>query len=197
MDKFNTTEDRAAAYGLLSRCYHPPDERLLDDLRAPDAGCLGAGTLPALADLRKDHAQLFVGPFEVSAPPYGSVYLESDGRVCGDSTMDVVGRYAHEGLRLTLREPADHVAIELEYMHVLICRQTAATAALADAYIEKQRDFLRTHLGVWMPVLAERIVANARTDFYRHVAKATDALVKCDIECCPSRIPPFVCSGSV
>ena len=89
-----------------------------------------------------DYPQRFVGPFTMSAPPYGSMHLESEGRICGDSTMDVMARYREEGLRLTLREPADHVAAELEYMYVLAAREMEALGrgdeGEATRYVEKQ-----------------------------------------------------------
>ncbi|MHC5047351.1 MAG: TorD/DmsD family molecular chaperone [Planctomycetota bacterium] len=132
-------EQRAAAYKLLSLCFHPPDEGLLEVLREADLQGLCPNSLPALDELRKDHTQLFVGPFRVPAPPYGSVYLEDDGRVCGESTMDMIARYGEEGLRVTLKEPADHVAIELEYMYLLVVRQMEATDAPrgVDAHAER------------------------------------------------------------
>ncbi|MHC4827842.1 MAG: TorD/DmsD family molecular chaperone [Planctomycetota bacterium] len=190
-------EQRAAAYKLLSLCFHPPDEGLLEVLREADLQGLCPNSLPALDELRKDHTQLFVGPFRVPAPPYGSVYLEDDGRVCGESTMDMIARYGEEGLRVTLKEPADHVAIELEYMYLLVVRQMEATAAgdepTAARYLEKQRDFLQTHLGAWMPMLSERIVENAHTEFYRHVASATASFVSRDLDLCSGRISPSAC----
>ena len=42
-----------------------------------------------------DYAALFVGPFELPAPPYGSVYLERSQRVMGDSTMKVMNGVKH------------------------------------------------------------------------------------------------------
>ena len=186
-----TAAERAEAYRLLSLCFHPPDERLLEALRETDVRWLRPAADPVLEELQKDYAQLFVGPFRVPAPPYGSVYLESDRRVCGDSTMDVMARYREEGLELTLREPADHVAAELEYMYVLAAREMEALATgdegEATRHVEKQRDFLHTHLGAWVPLLTERIVENARTGFYQRLAKNTDAFVRADLDACVQR----------
>ena len=52
---------------------------------------------------------------------------------------------------------------------------------MAAAYFEKQRNFLKTHLGVWIPMLTGLIVENARTRFYQHVATATDSFVRRDL----------------
>ncbi len=116
----DTAEERAAAYRLFSLCFHPPDERLPAALRETDGQWLCSVSIPALDELQRDYARLFIGPFELLAPPYGSIYLENEERVCGDSTADVIARYRQEGLRIALKEPADHLAIELEFMYLLV-----------------------------------------------------------------------------
>ena len=161
MDSF-TANYRSAAYWLLSQCYLPPDDRLLDALKESDIDGLCTTDCSPLEDLQRDYAQLFLGPFTVPAPPYGSVYLEINRQVCGETTSEMMARYREEGLKVTLQEPADHVAIELEYMYVLVLKEMDATAAGDDGnvirYLDKQRDFLETHLGVWVPMLTQRIV---------------------------------------
>jgi TorA maturation chaperone TorD len=42
-----------------------------------------------------------VGPFLVPAPPYGSVYLEDNRQLMGDSTIDVRRHYLSLGLDLS------------------------------------------------------------------------------------------------
>ncbi|MHC4164799.1 MAG: TorD/DmsD family molecular chaperone [Planctomycetota bacterium] len=188
----NTVEERAAEYRLLSLCFHPPDEQLLEALRETGLPGLVPSASPALDELQREYARLFVGPFTVPAPPYGSVYLENEGRVLGESTMDVMARYAEEGLRTTLKEPADHVAIELEYVYLLAFREMEAAAAgdtgRAARYRDKRQAFLRAHLGAWMPRLKERIAAHAQMDFYRDVAVVTASVVSADLDLLRDRI---------
>ncbi len=194
-----TAAERAEAYRLLSLCFHPPDERLLEALRETEVTWLRPAVDPVLTELRKDFAQLFVGPFMVPAPPYGSVYLESGRRVCGDSTMEVMAHYREEGLDLALKEPADHVAVELEYMYLLAVREMTAVAAGDEAgaagYLAKQRDFLLRHLGAWVPMLRDRIVESARTGFYRRLARNADSFIRADLDASaaprPDRSPRF------
>jgi len=188
MATLDTIECRAKTYRVLSDCFHAPDQHLLDVLAEADIPDLCSGVWPTLLELQQDYAHLFVGPFRVPAPPYGSVYLENDRRTCGDSTMDVIARYQREGLRFTLKEPADHIAAELEYMYLLVFQQMQAADAgdedSATRYFEKQADFLQTHLGAWMPQLRQKIVENARTDFYRYVATVTDNFVRQELDHC-------------
>ncbi len=175
-------------YTVLSRCYQAPDTELLSVLNEARVPGLDVSTLPELLELQQDYARLFVGPFGVFAPPYGSVYLERERRVHGDSTADVMRRYREEGLRPTLKEPADHVALELEYMYLLVFLQMEADEAgdheIARRYLEKQYDFLRTHLAAWMPQFLEQVAEKAETDFYDCVATLTDQFIAQDLKFC-------------
>ena len=175
---------RAARYRLLSRCFHAPDEALLREL-SEAVDWVGSDGLPPLSELRKEHARLFVGPFELPAPPYGSIYLEDGGLVWGDSTNDAVRRYREEGLKVSMKEPGDHVAIELEFMYLLAFREAEAMAAEdatgVERYRARQSDFLGRHLGAWLPSLTERVVENAELPFYAEVVTAADAFVREDL----------------
>ncbi|HDH01197.1 MAG TPA: molecular chaperone TorD, partial [Nitrospirae bacterium] len=76
-------------------------------------------------DLCVEYAKLFVGPFELLAPPYGSVYLDDGGRVMGDSTMRVIEAYQKEGLSGNddFKDLPDHIAVEMEFMSYLIYKE--------------------------------------------------------------------------
>ncbi|MHC4251390.1 MAG: TorD/DmsD family molecular chaperone [Planctomycetota bacterium] len=185
--------EHANAYHLLSRAYGAPDEELFACLTAARGTITGpcskavehAAWQRDLAQLQLDHARLFVGPFKVLAPPYGSLYLDRTGQVMGDSTVDVRTRYEEEGLEVTLSEVPDHVAIELEFAHFLAARAARAIqesdAERADRYVAKRRDFLSVHLGVWVGEFAANVERHARTDFYRVLVHATEALVLEDL----------------
>ena len=186
-------EYRRGCYKALADCYYLPDKGLLKTLRNLDRSKSNlqselASNAPALKNiqaLRIDYSKLFVGPYKLLAPPYGSVYLENTTRVMGDSTLDVKNRYGKEGLQVDLKEAPDHIAIELEFMYYLISKEIEA-ALMSDAvstavYLEKQKDFLETHLSIWVSDLASNIAANAETVFYRNLAKLTDSFVKEDL----------------
>ena len=83
---------REDIYRLLAACYYPPAAELFEEsccetlasLLAPVAAdaaqhaseaalASGNGSLEALA---VEHARLFIGPFQLVAPPYGSIYLD-------------------------------------------------------------------------------------------------------------------------
>jgi len=104
---------RMDAYHLLADGYHRPEPSLLDGTgklkSCMDRICSEAGKyissmqsdiagMARVETLEVDYARLFVGPFNLMAPPYGSVYLEGGRQVMGASTADVQKRYRAAGL---------------------------------------------------------------------------------------------------
>ena len=176
---------RANAYKLLSECFQPPEvglEALIEEAADEEFPVrIDPALIEDLRTLRVDHAKLFVGPFELLAPPYGSIYVDDAERVMTESTLAVERRYRQEGLDVGLDEPADHVAAELEFVYYLVVKELEALAdgdrETAADYRRKQRSFLETHLGVWMDEFAENVEEHADTEFYRTVARETAAFV--------------------
>ena len=192
-DALATERRRANAYELLAACYHEPDDELLRRVSdaaaaAGDANSL-EGALSSAADvdletLRLDHTRLFVGPFEVPAPPYESVYVDNEERVMTESTVAVEEAYRREGLDVGLDEPADHVAAELEFVYVLVVAEIEALEngefEAAAEYLQRQYDFLVEHLGRWVSELADDVREHADTEFYRSLADETQEFVESD-----------------
>jgi len=194
---------RSEIYRLLAHCYYPPDESLsgtimdLDkklgqvDLKTrQDMNWRGKKILKAdsIEELKVEYARLFIGPYSLLAPPYGSVYLESERRIMGNSTMDVINRYRQSGLDVAqdFKDAPDHIAAELEFMHFMIFKEMEAAnqgdvngvlTALLD-----QQSFLDQHLGAWVQEFAGNVVDNAKTSFYRNLARATETFIKDDYQ---------------
>jgi DMSO reductase family type II enzyme chaperone len=166
---------------------------LLDSAAGPDAARLAGGryTEENRQTITIDHAALFVGPFSVPAPPYGSVYLEDKRQLMGASTMDVRRHYRSIGLDLSqdFNEAPDHICAELEFMHVLVHQAIAAVDAgdhdLLAAAIGRQQAFLERHLGAWVPAFADRVAEHAQTDFYRLLASVVRGFVAEDLKALP------------
>ncbi|MDQ2081434.1 molecular chaperone TorD family protein [Xanthobacteraceae bacterium Astr-EGSB] len=111
---------------------------------------------PAADDLECDFNRLFVGPGKVAAPPYASVYLDSDHRLMGDATRRAAAIYDAIGLSSPLPGslPDDHLALELDAVlafRALLVR--GASAELAALW----RYFLHDHLAVWVPRFAAAV----------------------------------------
>ncbi len=185
---------RRDAYKLLADCYYLPDEELIDILRSLDkskgnlfSGIAESASLTSdIEALRIDYSRLFIGPYRLLAPPYGSVYLENTRRVMGISTLDVRNKYADEGLRIDIKEAPDHIAIELEFMYYLISKEVEAALSSesigATSYLKKQKDFLDAHLGIWVSDFSNNIDINAETVFYRDLARQTKSFIEADLK---------------
>ena len=191
----DNTCQRAGAYKFLSGCYYLPDEELFQkvtDIAQTDqsfaelASCISGLELESL---KIDYTRLFVGPFKLLAPPYGSIYLETS-MIMGESTIDVRNWYEKEGLDIVINDAPDHIAMELEFMYYLIVKQIEANSdanpQITQSYLEKQHLFLQRHLARWLPKFVENVQENAQTKFYGKLARLTNILAQRDLDTCLS-----------
>jgi TorA maturation chaperone TorD len=188
---------RAYIYKALAECYYPPGEATLELARqlgrALNAVCPAAAEAAmrsdeSLEELAIDHARLFVGPFALLAPPYGSVYLEAERRLMDDSTLAVSERYHEVGLEVAagFNGTPDHIAAELEFMHVLVVKDldtlSGGDPVRARRYRRKQLGFLERYLAPWVPAFSRSVEEHAQTSFYKDIATATRMFVESDLE---------------
>jgi TorA maturation chaperone TorD len=137
-------------------------------------------------ELSVEFARLFVGPFELKAPPYGSVYLDEGRRVMGDSTMEIVKLYHETGLVINdnFKDLPDHVAVELEYMYYLIFQEVeflqSAQSDKAAHFVKYQRIFLDRFLGKWISAFCEKVHENTENEFYKLLSTCTRDFVLYD-----------------
>jgi TorA maturation chaperone TorD len=195
---------REDAYRLLAACYYSPTQALLDenccgalanllDEVTPDAAAHAAeaATLSgniSLEALAVEHARLFIGPFQLVAPPYGSVYLDDSKTVMGDSTARVATFYHSCGLHLAddFHELPDHFAVELEFMSYMAFMQRETSAAGNDderqRLIGLQKEFLSTFLLPWLEPFTAAVINDGEAPFYQALARCTAAFIKADFE---------------
>jgi TorA maturation chaperone TorD len=192
---------RGDCYRLLSACFYQPDktlfmqENLLRNLTeglkriCPPASLFTEKMEEHFAgysneDLLIDYAKLFVGPNELIAPPYGSVYLEKERRVMGDSTLKTIELYREAGLAISddFKELPDHITVELEFMYYLIFKEVEAIekSDLDSAlhFIKMQEIFLNRFLGQWIIPFCEKIKEGTENEFYRSLADCVSTFVK-------------------
>lgn len=154
----------------------------------------------AFEEIVLDYTRLFIGPEEVSAPPWESVYFNENRLTLQEETLAVRRWYRRFGLKsLKARnEPDDHVGLELSFVSYLIGKTIEALEqeepADATRYLEAQRQFLAEHLGKWIDLWAERVQAEARTDFWSGVALLAEGAVVFWREWLTSKIPEMVAS---
>jgi TorA maturation chaperone TorD len=199
-DSLSHEEIRMDSYKLLSDCFQIPDRELIDQLNGSDKSQGGLFSeipdiiteTPDVDLLKIDHAKLFLGPYKLLAPPYGSQYLEDVKTIMGNSTMHVSDWYKNEGLVLSIKEVPDHITIEFEFMYFLIFHEVMAIKNndfnAVSEYLKKQMSFLGTHLGAWISEFCDNVIKNADTDFYRNLAELTKAFVTEDLKTLSERI---------
>jgi TorA maturation chaperone TorD len=199
-DFVTAEQQRGDCFKLLAACFYPPErkmlleEEVLENLfrllgavcpeAAPYAEGM-AGTLSQAADveLAVAHAKLFVGPFELQAPPYGSLYLESQKTLMGDSTMGVLEMYQKAGLNLSndFQDAPDHIAAELEFMYFLIAKELQALRKgdrnEAFGYLKMQKEFHDKFLRPWIEPLCERIETASEHEFYTLLAMSLSTFI--------------------
>lgn len=191
MEEADKTIQRGDCFKLLAACFYEPDkqlfvteelgEKLELSLReiSPEGGAAAREMQTCLKELAQeelsiDHAALFLGPFELTAAPYGSVYIEKRRTVMGESTVNVAGYYQEAGLSVDVKEPPDHIAIELEFMYYLCSREAAAAkdnqVEAAQQMREQQRVFYFNALKPWAGEFCGAIRAGTENEFYRNLA---------------------------
>ncbi len=200
-DMTDNTPIREDSYRLIAACYYPPTKEQVEENCSRSLSSLLEQSLPDVAGyareaaqrigsdpeaLEVEHARLFIGPFHLVAPPYGSFYLDDARTVMGESTVRVADFYHSCGLRLAddFAELPDHVAVELEFMSYLAHRQREAATSgdldRAHRMLELQREFLATHLLPWLIPFTSSIIDDGESPFYQAVARCTAAFLNAD-----------------
>lgn len=181
---------RSQVYALLARAFRFP---ALDDFKQIQGGQFAGAVQQSLATLPynglnggtlgRDTAlsyeafqSSYIGLFEVGgelgapSPLYEGEY--GGGRM---KVMEEVLRFYHYfGLKLSeeKRDRPDHLASELEFMHLLTFKETEGLLKNADtrAYRDAQRDFLRFHLIDFVAAVASKVGKRA-APFYSELTE--------------------------
>ncbi|WP_280770211.1 TorD/DmsD family molecular chaperone [Salipaludibacillus daqingensis] len=128
-----------------------------------------------------DYSKLFVGPFDVLAPPYGSVYLEEARQIQGQSTRQVERLYEKAGIEKTadFHEPADHIAVELEFIYYLYYMYIDTNEL---NYLVLIKEFINNHLGRWIFQFTDRLEEHATHNYYKKLSILTREIFKLEME---------------
>ncbi|NTV49579.1 MAG: molecular chaperone TorD family protein [Geobacteraceae bacterium] len=202
-EKPSVAATREDIYRLLAACYYPPTAALLKELSCAGlAEMLNSAAPDAVEPARQmasycsasmpeeqlvEYSRLFLGPFKLVAPPYGSVWLDASKIVMGASTARVAAFYDNCGLRLAddFHELPDHIAVELEFMSFLAFK--GREAAMAGDNIEAgrlsavQQEFLDNFLLPWLGQFTASIVEDGESPLYQAIAHCTSAFVTEDM----------------
>ncbi len=180
---------RSRLYVLLARAFRYPEDHSWDDL--PQALQEVVPSLPYPLDvpphLEAPRADDYIHAFEVGGP-YGPPCFIYEGEYGGGRLKvmeDVLRFYDHFGLQPTQeegrRDRPDHLATELEFMHVLTFQEAAALERGEDPtpYRQAQKEFLRHHLVDFVAAVASRLEAMG-VPFYSQMARLAHHLCRQD-----------------
>lgn len=190
-----------AAYGLIAHGFRYPDNEWLSLLmdanrwhgwpeQIAETHCDAAEPLSklrvvvdhlkppaALEQLQERFADLFGHAVRGKCPPYELEFGKSEVIQRASDLADISGFYAAFGLELTsdLSERPDHISVESEFLSVL-CRKEACgieneDRQLAEVVRDAHTQFLKSHLGLWLPAFAQRLRDSDPHGFYGRLAE--------------------------
>ena len=191
-------EEQALAYHFLGRCFYEAPraewlaafagDRLFEAWPFPSGDERPAAGLALLTEFCKgwdpaqlgaltwDFNRLFVGPGEMLAAPWESVYRSKTKLTFQEPTLQVRQLYERFGVHAPAihREPDDHLGLELAFVATLsdLAAGAAAggnTAQLTECF-EAQKDFLQDHLLAWTPFCLALVEQHSETDYYHGAA---------------------------
>ncbi len=134
-------------------------------------------------ELAADYAQTFLRDSRHSALPYASVYLSEDGLLYQQPQQEMQALLQQEGLAVdgNLGEPADHIAVQLDYLGNLVLRgiNTADEQQYHDR-VDLQLAFIKEQLLPWVPKLVEKCQSIDGAQFYPAICSLLLAYLKAE-----------------
>jgi len=138
-----------------------------------------------LTNLSRDWTRLFRGVGRDGIlPPYESLYRPE--RLQKKPAQEINRLFSKMGILVPeeWHQPSDYIGVELDFMRFLCekewrFRNEGEPAALREA-LEAEKSFLTDHLALWIPIFCERMLGEARENYYLGIAHLTLGLVGFD-----------------
>lgn len=124
-------------------------------------------TAGAAAELQSEHARLFLDPKGAPCPPWQSAYAD-EPQPLGPAHRSALAWFRAVGIEpKNADQPADHAGLLMAFYGTLV--EVGADPEIRAAFYEE-------HLA-WMPQFLDRVIAEARHEFYRALAEAAAGLL--------------------
>ena len=137
----------------------------------------------AQLELAADFCELFLKTEKHGALPYASMYIGKSGLLNDKPAEEMEKLMADFGVQVdeNLKEPADHLAVELDFLGNMIIRSNELEQEkhMEEAF-EKQNEFIQQHLMTWLPQFAAKCKQFDEFGFYVSVAQLLIAFCKLD-----------------
>ncbi|MCB0116463.1 MAG: molecular chaperone TorD family protein [Caldilineaceae bacterium] len=192
---------RSQIYGFLSLAVLYPQEDWTDDallveqIRRKIDFAKAALELPSMSlpQLQAAHRRAFGAAGSLC---YETEYgLPHEFRQAQEMA-DICGFYRAFGFESggELHDRPDHVAVEMEFMHVLALKEAYAlhdhNLEHAEVAVDAQRKFLEDHLGNWISLFAQSLRLNAGDELYPALSHFIEAFVGADARRLGAKIQP-------
>ncbi|SDR38364.1 molecular chaperone TorD [Pseudovibrio sp. Tun.PSC04-5.I4] len=147
-------------------------------------------TQPQLTlDLASAFSKLFLGAGgQRTAPPYESAYFNEKGTLFQKPTAEMNEILQDLGISVnhSLKEPADHLGIQLNVLAEYIDREALAEAngdsTLAQTFHQNQISFFSSHLLNWVPTFCESCKLFDSVGLYKELATSLESWLTADFE---------------
>lgn len=156
-------------------------------LQLLDDAARDLGTTVRLIDLEVEFNRLFAPTdVELRCPPFESVIRELGLGEKVNNLADVMGFYRAWGLDVSdeRQEFPDNIVTELEFLHFLAYKELNAIQLNEQEHAERtnesQRSFMQDHASLWIGRFCERVAQTTECDWYRGLARFTQAFVAAD-----------------
>jgi TorA maturation chaperone TorD len=138
-----------------------------------------------LTNLSRDWTRLFRGVARDGIlPPYESLYRPK--RLQKKPAQEINRLFSKMGIQVPeeWHQPSDYIGVELDFMRFLCdkewrLRNDGEQSALRKA-VEAEKSFLEDHIALWVPVFCERMLEEAREEYYLGIAHLTLGLAGFD-----------------
>lgn len=128
-------------------------------------------------ELSADFCQAFLGSDKNSALPYASMYLDKAGILNGKPAQDMRDLLTQYNIaqKAEFNEPADHIAIELDFLgNLIVMTNQQSSEEDFETYMNAQLTFINEQLLSWVPRFSQICKERDEFGFY---ASVTDFLV--------------------
>lgn len=114
----------------------------------------------------EEYRRLFVGPFALPCPPWGSVYTDRDCVMFGESTLSLRAWMRGNGIAPTASnsEPDDHIG-----------RMLLLASWVSKEIPASLEEYLSFHLLTWAPHYLAQLEEASKHPFYRTLARLTSS----------------------
>lgn len=128
----------------------------------------------AQLELAADFCDLFLKSDKDSALPYASMYIGKSGLLDDKPAREIEALMQTRGITVdkNLNEPADHIAIELDFLgNLIILSNKLDNESELNSALEEQEHFIQQHLLSWVPQFSEKCQKLDKFGFYAAIVQ--------------------------